>query len=85
MINYNIKGKGEEEQDPDLLSSGGGERLGLVGEGEDEHLGLALVMSVYDYTSPSVEEFRARQAMTRLYYNECESSVASFHGRREWA
>ena len=45
----------------------GGERLGLVAEGEDERLGLALVMSVYDYTSPSVEEFRARQARTRLY------------------
>ena len=28
-----------------------------------------------------VEEFRARQARTRLYYTECESSVASFHGR----
>ncbi len=25
-------------------------------------------MSVYDYTSPSVEEFRARQASTRLYW-----------------
>jgi hypothetical protein len=45
----------------------GGERLGLVVEGEDERLGLVLVMSVYDYTSPSVEEFRARQARTRLY------------------
>ncbi len=45
----------------------GGERLGLVVEEEDERLGLALVMSVYDYTSPSVEEFRARQARTRLY------------------
>ena len=33
----------------------------------------------------SVEEFRARQARTRLYYTECESSVASFHRRREWA
>jgi hypothetical protein len=44
----------------------GSERLGLVVEGEDERLGLALVMSVYDYTSPSVEEFRARQARTRL-------------------
>ena len=36
-------------------------------------------MSVYDYTSPSVAEFRARQARTRLYYTACESSVASFH------
>ena len=48
----------------------GGERLGLVVE-EDERLGLALVMSVYDYTSSSVEEFRARQARTRLYCTEC--------------
>ncbi len=45
----------------------GDEPLGLVVEGEDWRLGLALVMSVYDYTSPSVEEFRARQARTRLY------------------
>jgi hypothetical protein len=45
----------------------GGERLGLIFEGEDGRLGLALVMSVYDYTSPSVEEFRARQARTRLF------------------
>ncbi len=29
----------------------------------------------------SVEEFRARQARTRLYYTECESSVTSFHGK----
>ena len=65
MINYNIKGKGGEEQDWGLLSWGRGERLGLVVEGEDERLGLALVMSVYDYTSPSVAEFRARQARTR--------------------
>ena len=57
MINYNIKGKGGEEQDPDFFLREGGERLGLVAEGEDERLGLALVMSVYDYTSPSVEEF----------------------------
>ena len=27
MINYNIKGKGGEEQDPDLLSWGGGRAL----------------------------------------------------------
>jgi hypothetical protein len=49
----------------------GGERLGLVVEEEDERLGLALVMSVYDYTSPSVEEFRARLARTRLYCTVC--------------
>jgi hypothetical protein len=48
-----------------------GERLGLVVEGEDERLGLALVMSVCDYTSPSVEEFRARQARIRLYCAGC--------------
>ncbi len=35
----------------------GGERLGIAVEEEDERLGLALVMSVYDYTSSSVEEF----------------------------
>ncbi len=29
----------------------------------------------------SVEEFRARQARTRLYYTACESSVASFQGK----
>jgi hypothetical protein len=67
MINKNIKRKGREKQDPDFLSSGGGERLGLVVEGEEWRLGLALVMSVYDYTSPSVAEFRARQARTRRY------------------
>ena len=40
MINYNIKGKGGEEQDSDLLSWGkGGERLGLAVE-EGERLGL---------------------------------------------
>ena len=52
MINYNIKGKGGEEQDLDLLSSGGGERLGLVVE-EEERLGLALVMSVFNCTNVS--------------------------------
>jgi hypothetical protein len=26
----------------------------------------------------SVEEFRARQARTRLYYTECESTVSFF-------
>ncbi len=77
MINYNIKGKGGEEQDLDLLSSGGGERLGLVVE-EEERLGLALVMSVFNCTTSSVDEFRARQARTRLYYTECESSVSFF-------
>ncbi len=44
-----------------------GVRLGLVVEGEGGRLGLALVMSVYEYTSPSVAEFRARQARTRRY------------------
>jgi hypothetical protein len=39
MINYNIKGKGGEEQDPGLLSWGRGERLGLAVE-EGERLGL---------------------------------------------
>ncbi len=46
MINYNIKGKGGEEQDPDLLSS--------------------------------ELDRQARQARTRLYYTECESSVSFF-------
>jgi hypothetical protein len=49
-----------------------GERLGLVVE-EEERLGLALVMSVFNCTCSSVEEFRARQARTRLYCTECES------------
>jgi len=58
-----------------------GVRLGLVVEGEGGRLGLALddlsttthplqyrsSESVYDYTSPSVAEFRARQARTRRY------------------
>ncbi len=52
--------------------------MGLVVEEEDERLGLALVMSVFDYTSSSVEELRARQARTRLYCTECESSVSFF-------
>ncbi len=34
--------------------------------------------SVYDYTSPSVEEFLARQARTRLYCTVCESSVSFY-------
>jgi hypothetical protein len=40
-------------------------------------------MSVYDYTSPSVEEFRARQARTRLYCTVCVSpqSVSFFGGK----
>ncbi len=50
-----------------FLSSGKGVRLGLVVEGEGGRLGLVLVVSVYDYTSPSVSEFRARQARTRRY------------------
>ncbi len=41
MINYNIKGKGGEEQDLGLLSWGMGERLGLAVE-EGERLGLCL-------------------------------------------
>ena len=45
-----LKLKGREEQDPDLLSSAGGERLGLVVE-EEERLGLALVMSVFNCTN----------------------------------
>ncbi len=52
MINYNIKGKGGEEQDPDLLSWGGGERLGLAVE-EDERLGLALGLSIFNCTAVS--------------------------------
>ncbi len=47
---------------------GRGASLGLVVEGEDGRLGLVLVMSVYDYTSPSVAEFQARQARTRRYW-----------------
>ncbi len=59
----------------------GGERLGLVVE-DEEHLGLAPVLSIFNCTTVStVEEFRARQARTRLYYTESESSVASFHGK----
>ncbi len=67
MINKNIKRKGGEKQDPDFFLREGGERLGLVVEGEDGRLGLVLAMSVSDYTSPSVAEFRARQARTRRY------------------
>jgi hypothetical protein len=46
----------------------GGVRLGLVVEGEGGHLHLHLWWSVYDYTSPSVTEFRARQARNRRYW-----------------
>jgi hypothetical protein len=52
MINYNIKGKGGEEQDPDLLFGEGGERLGLAVE-EGECLGLALVLSIFNCTNVS--------------------------------
>ena len=52
MINYNIKGKGGEEQDPGLLSWGRGERLGLAVE-EGEHLGLWLVLSIFNCTAVS--------------------------------
>ncbi len=55
----------------------GGERLGLVVE-EEERLGLALVMSVFNCTTSSVEEFQARQAKTRLFCTEYESSVSFF-------
>ena len=48
MINYNIKGKGGEEQDLVLLSWGGGERLGLAVE-EGERLGLWLVLLPQEY------------------------------------
>jgi hypothetical protein len=67
MINLNIKRKGGENRIRIFFLREGGERLGLVVEGEDERLGLALVMSVYDYSYPSVAEFRARQARTRRY------------------
>ncbi len=62
----------------------GGERLGLVVEGEDECLGLALVISVYDCTSPSVEEFRARQARTRLYWVCVSPRSGSTSGSGLW-
>ena len=52
MINYNIKGKGGEEQDSDLLSWGRGERLGLAVE-EGERLGLWLVLSIFNCTAVS--------------------------------
>ncbi len=52
MINYNIKVKGGEEQDPDLFLREGGERLGLAVE-EEERLGLALVLSVFNCTNVS--------------------------------
>ena len=52
MINYNIKGKGGEEQDPGLLSWGRGERLGLAVE-EGECLGLVLVLSIFNCTAVS--------------------------------
>ena len=50
MINYNIKGKGGEEQDSDLLSWGRGvSALGLAVE-EGERLGLVLVLSIFNCT-----------------------------------
>ena len=52
MINYNIKGKEGEEQDPGLLSWGRGERLGLAVE-KGERLGLVLVLSIFNCTAVS--------------------------------
>jgi hypothetical protein len=55
-----------------FLSSGKGVRLGLDVEGEGGRLCRTCTWwSVYDYTSPSVSEFQARQARTRLYSTEC--------------
>ncbi len=65
-LKYKKERKGETGSGLSFFGRGG-ERLGLVVEGEDGHLGLVLVMSVYNYTSPSVAEFRARQARTRRY------------------
>ncbi len=53
MINYNIKGKGGEEQDSDLLSWGRGvSALGLA-VAEGECLGLVLVLSIFNCTAVS--------------------------------
>ncbi len=52
MINNNIKGKGGEEQDSDVLSWGRGERLGLAVK-EGERLGLVLVLSIFSCTAVS--------------------------------
>ena len=53
MINYNIKGKGGEEQDSDLLSWGRRvSTLGLAVE-EGERLGLVLVLSIFNCTAVS--------------------------------
>ncbi len=51
MINYNMKGKGGEGQDPGLLGEWG-ERLGLAVEG-GERLGLVLVLSIFNCTAVS--------------------------------
>ncbi len=54
MINYNIiKGKGEGRSKIRIFFLGeGGERLGLAVE-EEERLGLALVLSVFNCTKVS--------------------------------
>ncbi len=60
------------------------ERRGGAGSGFS-FFGRVVGLGESSTAQQSVEEFRARQARTRLYYTECESSVASFHRRREWA
>jgi hypothetical protein len=64
----NIKGKERKNRIRIFFLQEGAARLGLFVEGEDGRLGVALVMSVYDYTSPSAAEFWARQARTRRYW-----------------
>jgi hypothetical protein len=52
----------------DVLSSGRGVRLGLVVEGEGRAPGTCACGDlVYDYTSPSVPESRARHARNKRY------------------
>jgi hypothetical protein len=66
QLKYKEERKGKAGSGCSFLGRGASV-LGLVVEGEEGRLGLALVMSVYDYTSSSVTELRARQARTRCY------------------
>ncbi len=52
MINYNMKGKEGRSRIRIFFLGEGGERLGLAVE-EEERLGLALVLSVFNCTNVS--------------------------------
>jgi hypothetical protein len=82
IIKYK-KGKEGRSRIRIFFLRGGGERLGLVVEEEDERLGLALVMSVYDYTSSSVHT-EARGPTPRPSCPRCVPSALVW-GRSVWS